>query len=230
MLRKVLFLTVLMLAAQIGLADAQERTITVIGEGRADVQPDMATVQLGVVTEAPGAREAIDTNSRAMAAVLDRLKAAGIEDRDLQTSNFSVDPRWGRQVDNTPPKVTGFVAQNMLSVRVRDLDRLGAVLDEVARDGANSFNGLSFGLQDPSEAQNAARRDAVAKARALAALYAEAAGVTLGPLLSLSESGGGGYPMPMARAEMAMASDAVPVAAGEVSLSARVTLVYAIAD
>ena len=118
----------------------------------------------------------------------------------------------------------------MLMVRVRDLSILGEVLDAVARDGANSFEGLTFGLADPAAAGDAARRAAVADARRKAALYAEAAGVALGPLLSFAESGGAPVPQMMARAEMAMASDAVPVAPGELTLTQRVTLTYALSE
>lgn len=217
-----------------GAAGAQEtgddtRRITVVGDGSVDTPPDMATISLGVVTEARGAREAIDENSRAMEAVLGRLRAAGIEERDLQTAGFSVSPRFDYSSRPQPAEITGFVAQNTLTVRIRDLSRLGGILDEVARDGANSFQGLSFGLREPGPAEDAAREAAVAEARRKAELYAAAAGVTLGDLMRLSEeSFGGPQPMMMAQAEMRMSSDEVPVAAGEVTVSARVTLVYAI--
>ncbi len=210
--------------------EGHERRLTVTGLGLVEVVPDMATVRLGVASEARGAREAIDENSRAMAAILERLRAAEIEERDIQTSNFSVSPRYdyNRQSGETP-RITGFIAQNMVAVRVRDLDRLGTILDEVARDGANSFNGLSFGLQERAPAEDAARAAAVAEARRKAELYAGAAGVTLGAVMTLSESGGAApQPMMMAVQSMRAASDAVPVAAGELTVSARVTIVYAI--
>lgn len=208
--------------------DALPRLMTVTGQGAVEMVPDMATVRLGVMTEARGAREAIDDNSRAMAGVLERLKGLGVADRDLQTSEFSVHPRWNRVSGDQAPEVIGFVARNLLSVRVRDLARLGEVLDAVARDGANQFEGLAFGLQNPDPVEDAAREAAVAEARRKAQLYAAAAGVALGPLQSLSESGGVVAPMPMARAEMSMVSEEVPMAAGEVSVSARVTLTYVI--
>ncbi|MBT8475750.1 MAG: SIMPL domain-containing protein [Alphaproteobacteria bacterium] len=205
--------------------------ISVSGEGRVEAVPDMATVRLGVTTQAPGAREAIDDNSRAMAAVLDRLAGLGVAERDIQTQGFSVSPRWENR-SNAPARIAGFVAQNRVAIRVRDLDALGGILDAVARDGANSFDGLSFGLQEPGPVQDAARRAAVADARARAALYAEAAGVELGRLLSLGDVGAGPQPgpMPMARAEMAMVSDAVPMAAGELSITAQVLMVFEIAE
>lgn len=230
-MRSIILVVAAALAAVPALAqDDPERRLSVSGEGRVEAAPDMATVQLGVTTEAPGAREAIDTNSRAMSGVLRRLGELGIAERDLQTSNFTVQPRWTREDGGTPPKLSGFVARNMLTVRVRDLSALGEVLDAVARDGANSYEGLSFGLLDPVPVEDAARRAAVADARRKAELYAEAAGVGLGELLTLSESGGSGGPMPIARAEMAMAADSVPVAPGELTVSARVSLVYALGD
>lgn len=212
------------------LAEGHERRLTVTGTGLIEVAPDMATVSLGVTNDARSAREAIDDNARAMAGVLDRLRAAEIEDRDIQTSNFSVSPRfdYNRQ-SGEAPRITGFIAQNTVTVRVRDLERLGGILDEVARDGANSFNGLRFDLQDRGPVEDAAREAAVAEARRKADLYAAAAGVTLGAVMTLSESGGAS-PQPMMMAEQAMraSSDAVPVAAGELTVSARVTIVYAI--
>ncbi len=208
------------------------RQITVVGEGRVDSAPDMATVTLGVTTEAKGAREAIDENSRAMAAVLTRLKEAGIAERDLQTSDFSVWPRYdNRSLPAGTQGIAGFVVQNTVLVRVRDLDGLGGILDAVARDGANRFQGLSFGLQDPGPAEDAARKAAVTEARRKAALYAEAAGVALGDLVTLSEEMSAGPGPVMMQAEMLRsASNEVPVASGEVSVTARVVLVYEIGE
>ncbi len=230
MRRNFLWIALLLAWPITALGDEHERHLTVTGVGLVEVVPDMATVRLGVTSEARGAREAIDENSRAMAAVLERLRAAEIEDRDIQTSNFSVSPRYDyNRQSGEAPRITGFVAQNMVAIRVRDLDRLGAILDEVARDGANSFNGLSFGLQDRTPAEDAARLAAVDEARRKAELYAGAAGVSLGPVVTLSESvGASPQPMMMAEQSMRAASDAVPVAAGELAVSARVTIVYAI--
>lgn len=205
------------------------RQITVQGEGSVEVVPDMATLSLGVVTEGDSAREAIDDNTRAMADVLARLTAEGIDGRDLQTSNFSVSPRFDYNSNPGRNRITGFVAQNMLTVRVRDLDRLGEILDVVASDGANVFNGLRFGLQAPDPARDLARKAAVEEGRRLAALYAEAAGVTLGPLQTLSDvqiqSRG---PVMMMQFERAASSDPVPIAEGELTYQAQVTMVYAI--
>lgn len=228
-LRLLAYVAFSVFAVSAAVAQEDTRRVTVSGVGTVEAVPDMATISLGVTTDAPGAREAIDANSRAMAGVLERLSTLDVAKRDIQTQGFSVSPRWENR-SNQQPRITGFVAQNRVMVRVRDLAALGGILDTVARDGANSFNGLSFGLQEPGPAQDEARRAAVSEARRKAELYAEAAGVTLGPLMQLGEADFAAQPMPMARAEMAMVSDAVPVAAGELSITARVTLVYAIAD
>jgi len=162
-----------------------------------------------------------------MQAVIDRLKAAGIEDRDLQTTGLSVNPNWSSyDSSSSGSQITGFTASNMLTVDVRALAGLGQVLDAAVADGANTLNGLTFGLTDPRPVLDEARKSAVLDARAKAELIAAAAGVALGPVLSITEGGGYGAPVPMYKAESAMA--AVPVQQGEVSLSASVTIVYAL--
>lgn len=188
-------------------------------------RPDMATITLGVTTEAATAAEAMAGNSEKLGRVLQRLKEAGLEDRDLQTSGLSLNPNWTQSPEGEAPRIAGYVASNMLTVRVRALDRLGAVLDQAVQDGANTLQGVSFGLVDPQPAMDEARRKAVARAQARAQLLTEAAGVQLGPILEIRE-GGDGYrpPMPMYR-EAAMDAP-VPMAEGEIETTAQVTLVY----
>lgn len=225
-----LFATVLLLAGPAVAAD-MPATISVTGEGRIEAAPDMATISLGVTTEAATAGAAMATNSDGVRAVIERLKAAGIEDRDVQTSGLSLGPRYdyGRS-DGAPPTIVGYTASNMVTVRVRALDRLGSVLDGVVSDGANTLNGLSFGIAEDGEVIDEARRRAVAEARRKAELYADAAGVALGRVISISEPGGYSPPMPMAMAEASFAKGGdVPVAPGEVSFAATVTMVYEIA-
>ncbi|ODM41568.1 SIMPL domain-containing protein [Cereibacter johrii] len=214
--------TALVLPGQV-LADTPRLTVT--GEGAVAGRPDMATITLGVTTEAATAAEAMAGNSEKLGRVLQRLKEAGLEDRDLQTSGLSLNPNWTQSPDGEAPRIAGYVASNMLTVRVRALDRLGAVLDQAVQDGANTLQGVSFGLVDPQPAMDEARRKAVAKAQARAQLLTEAAGVQLGPILEIRE-GGDGYqpPMPMYR-EAAMDAP-VPVAEGEIETTAQVTLVY----
>ena len=225
-----ILLTVLALAFPAAAADFKA-TVSVTGEGQVDIAPDMATLTLGVVSEATSAKTALDQNSTQLAAVIARLKETGIADRDVQTSGLSLGPRYDYGNSNGAPKLVGYTATNMVSVRVRALDQLGGVLDSVVSDGANALNGLGFGLQDPGPATDEARRRAVADARHRAELYAQAAGVTLGAVLSIAEQGGGYQPMPMMRAEASYAKGGdVPVASGELNLSSTITVVYEIAE
>ncbi|MGP3695975.1 SIMPL domain-containing protein [Rhodobacter sp. NSM] len=208
-----------------GAALAETPRLTVTGEGTVAGRPDMATITLGVTSQGATAAEAMSANGENLARVLERLKTAGIEDRDLQTSGLSLNPNWTQNPDGAAPQIDGYVASNMLTVRVRTLDRLGAVLDQAVQDGANTLHGVGFGLSDPEPAMDEARKRAVAKAQARARLLTEAAGVTLGPIMEIREGGDAGQPpMPMYR-EAAMAAP-VPVAEGEIETAAQVTLVY----
>jgi uncharacterized protein len=215
------------------MAETAPPMISVTGEGRINVAPDMATVTLGVTTEADTAKAAMDANSAQLSAAIAALKAAGIEDKDIQTTGLSLGPRYdyNRTKSDGTAQITGFVASNNVTVRVRALAGLGEVLDAVVTDGANTLNGVAFGLQDPDPALDAARKDAVADARRKAELYAAAAGVTLGAIQSISEQSGYAPPMPMALAEASFAKDAsVPVAAGEVGVTAQVSIVWLIGE
>lgn len=219
-------------AAERPLAPLPVPTIAVTGEGRAEATPDMAHITIGITAQADTAAEALAQTSAAVRDTLARLDAAGIAPRDRQTTGLSLQPVWdyGRNT-NAPPRITGFTAQNGVAVRARDLSALGGLLDAVVSGGANRLDGLRFTVAEPQPLMDEARRRAVADARRRAELYAEAAGVTLGAVLSISEGGGGGPIMPLMRSDMAMASEsAVPIAEGEVELSARVEMIFAIAE
>lgn len=203
--------------------------LTVTGEGRVDSAPDMATITLGVTAEARTAAKALEQTSAATAEVLALLSGAGVEPRDVQTRDLSLSPQWSNYSSSTGERarIVGYQASNTVVVRVRALDDLGEILDDVVESGANQFHGLSFGLQDPGPVQDAARRAAVAEALRKAALYAQAAGLRLGQVLEFNESGSAS-PRPVMLERMAMAPDAVPVAQGEVTTQAMVTMVFAI--
>ncbi len=214
-------------------ASAQDapRMITVTGVGEIVAPPDMAIVTVGATSEAETAAEALSATSLAVSAALNVLTGAGIEARDLQTSGVSLSPRMVWPNDgNGAPRIEGYVASNQVTARVRDLGSLGGVLDAVVSSGANTLSGVSFALSEPRAAEDAARRAAVADARARAALYAEAAGVGLGAVQQISEEGGAAPMQRMMAAEAAMSDAAVPVAPGELTISARVRIVFAIAD
>jgi len=155
-----------------------------------------------------------------------RLASAGIEERDMQTSNLYLNPNWSGY-DTGTPVISGYIASNMLTITVRDLDKLGAVLDSAVTDGANTLNGVTFGLADPAPVLDEARKEAVADARARAELLATAAGMKIGKIVSITESTVGDYPYPMY--DMAAAAP-VPVAGGELGLSASVTIQYELSE
>ena len=195
--------------------------ISITGEGVANVAPDMAVISLTVLREAETAREALDANNEAMAKVLAAMKDEDIAERDLQTGAFSIQPRWvypeNKDGRTDPPKITGYTVNNTLTVRIRDLTRLGAILDSSVSLGVNQGGDVMFTNDDQDTIRNEARLDAVAKAKAKAEAMVGALGVTLGRITQVSENSYSAPPMPMMRAEMAMAkSDAsVPVASGE---------------
>lgn len=222
-------LAVLMSGA--AMAEDAMRQISVNGQGQIDAAPDMATLSLGVTNEADTAATAMSQTSDAVSRILARLTEMGLDQRDIQTQSLTLNPVWSNRDRSQPQRarITGYVASNIVMVRVRDLDGLGNVLDAVVADGANEFNGLSFGLQDPDALADEARKQAVADARAKAGLLADAAGVSLGQVVSIMDQSGG---RPVFRAmEMAAARDGgMPVASGEVTVDASVSMVFAIAD
>ncbi|NIZ62917.1 hypothetical protein DL239_18275 [Sedimentitalea sp. CY04] len=206
-----------------------QRQISVTGEAQIEVPPSLAMITLGVTDEADQAVDAMRTVSKSMVAVIDRLHRAGLDPDDMQTQQISVSPNWARAgslSSSNDRKITSFTASNTLQVRVRDLDSLGEILDQVLQAGANEFRGLQFGVADPAEVQNQIRGTAVKDAIRKAEQLAEAAEVTLGPVLSITDHGGGGGGRPMAM-EMARSS-AMPVEAGQLSFSHNVSVVFAI--
>lgn len=207
------------------------RTIVVTGIGDVKAKPDMAVINSGVLTEAPTARDALAKNNSAMSAVIDALKKAGIAEQDIQTSNFSVSPQYPPYQPNQTqtPRISGYQVSNQVSVRVKNLAKLGAILDALVQVGANQINGISFDIDQPKQLQNDARKLAVADARAKAELYAAAAHVSLGRVLQISEANIAVGPQPMAYAmDKVAAQREVPIAAGQQTLSANVSIVYEI--
>jgi uncharacterized protein len=208
--------------------DAQlPRTLSLAGHGEVRLAPDMAVVTIGAMSSAATAREALDANTRAMELIIAALTAAQIEMRDIQTSNFSVNPRYDfGQGGSQPPKVLGYDVSNNVSVTIRRLGALGAVLDAVVSAGSNQINGVMFQLAKPDAATDEARKLAIADARRKAKIYAEASGVTLGNIVSISEGGGYQPPIPMFKTMRAEAMSAdVPIAQGEqvIAVDANVT-------
>jgi len=209
--------------------------ILVNAQGSVDVAADMAILSLTVTREANTAREALDANSSAMNDVLAAMKAEGIEERDLQTSGFSIQPRYSRPAANSygerePPNIIGYTVRNSLNVRVRDISIVGAVLDRSVTLGVNEGGNIQFTNADPSAAIEQARVEAVKQAVNKANTLADAAGVRTGKLLEISEQSYSPRPAPMMAERMVMASaaQAVPVATGENTYTVTVNMSFAI--
>jgi len=223
-----LALAVSALVAPVAADAAPELRVT--GTGSATATPDMATLRLGVGHEADTAAEAMALVSDDLGRVMAELQAAGIEARDIQTSGLNLSPVWGDRSEGKRPRITGYSAANGVTVRVRELDGLGPLLDTVIGTGANTLDGLSFGLQEPGPVMDEARRAAVAEARRKAELFASASGQSLGSLVSLVEQGANQpRPMQMKMSFESMA-DSMPMAEGELELDATVTMVFELGD
>ena len=205
---------------------ADPHTITMTGHGDIKAVPDIATVNAGVTTNAPTAAAALAANSARMNQLFDALRKLGVPDHNIQTSGFSVSPQYTNGDNNAPRRLTGYQVNNEVGVRLEDVTRVGAALDTLAGAGANQMNGINFDIANPAPALEKARIQAVADARARAQTYAQAAGVSLGSIISISEGGGETAPRPMFRV-MAMAAP-TPVAPGEQSVTADVTVVWEI--
>jgi uncharacterized protein len=198
--------------------------ISVTGEATVSVPPDMAEIDGGFTSEAKTAREASDANNTAMGKLLLALKAAAIDDKDIQTSRLSLQPQSASDHGGVPA-ITGYRASNHVTIRLHDVTKVASVIDMMVGAGANDIGGINFVVTGASKLLDQAREQAIADARRKAEIYAKAAGVTLGAPLSISE--GGGSPMPMAfRAKGIMA--ATPVAPGEETLQISVNVSWAI--
>jgi len=203
-------------------------TLTLSSHGEARTNPDQASISLGVTTEAATAAEAMAQNRTRMNAVVAAIRAQGVAERDIQTSNLNLNPQQVYR-ENEAPRITGYQVSNTVTVLVRDLARLGPVVDAVVRSGANQVNGISFGLANVDAQSEEARRTAVRNIQRKAEQYASAMGMRVARLVSLSESGGYTPPRPVPMARMAMmevAANQTPVQPGEVEVRVDVTAVY----
>jgi uncharacterized protein YggE len=218
----------LLLAVPAARAEAlsEMRSITVTASGQVAVEPDMARISSGVTTQAATASEALSRNSEAMKKVIDGLKQAGIETKDIQTTSLRVEPRYTRPREGEAPAIDGYSVTNQVEVLAHNLDKLGEVLDRLVSLGANEMGGLSFEVSEAESLRDAARKEAVANARRRAELFAAAAGAEVGEVLAIQEGGDiGPRPMPMARA---LKAQAVPIERGTETLEASVTVTWAL--
>ena len=205
-------------------APRRASTVTVAGSGTVSATPDQAEITTGVVTQAATAAQAMAANSQAMERLLQSLANLGIGPRDIQTTNISVSPQRRAPKEGQPPEITGYEVSNQVRVKVRDLARLGQVLDRQVSQGANLVYGIHFGLQEPAPLLDEARKRAMADARRRADLYAAAAGLKVGRVLSVQEAVVA-PPGPGPAPRIAM-SAAIPVAPGEQEIQASVTVTF----
>lgn len=204
------------------------RLLTISGTGNITARPDVAWIDMGVDSEAKTAREALDANTAAMNAIFDVLKELSIEEKDYQTSQFSIHAVYTQpsrpSSSDQVPVIRGYQVTNQLTVKIRDLDRTGEILDKVVAVGSNRLNNIRFDIDEPEALLDQAREKAVADALRKAKIYVGAAGMALGRIMSISESGST-WPQPVYARAMAMESGGnVPIAPGEQSLTAGVSL------
>ena len=202
-------------------------TIVVSGTGRVAVEADVADLRLGVSLSRATVDDARTDAAATMAAILAAVREAGVEPRDVRTTLLSVQPRYNYR-DGKPPELSGYELSNVVEVLVRDLARLGDVVDGTLRAGATSMDSLSFRVAEPADAEREARIRAMSEARARADVFAEAAGLTITGVSDIVEGSPVGPPIPVAKAErMMLASDtATPVEAGSTEISVTVTVTY----
>lgn len=212
-------------------AEEMPRLITVTGSGSEIAIPDVALLTLGVETDANTAEAALAAMSERLQAIFAALDEAHLAEKDRQTSGLGLDPLYAQREDGgiNDAEITGYRARSMLTLTLHDIDTVGALVDTLAGAGVNRIDGISFDLADPSEVVQQARRKAVADAMARATLYADAANIKLGPIVSISEPGGA-MPKPYAvnAAPRADAAFAMPVARGSLNVDAEVTVVFEI--
>lgn len=202
-------------------ARAADKLITVTGEATVAVAPDAAVICIGVTSQDKTAREASEANAKQMTAVLAAIKGNGIAERDIQTSQLSLQPQYDANKAGTA-HLTGFQANNQVTVRIRDIDKLPALLDRAIAAGANEMSGIEFVVSEQSKLLDQARNDAVADAHRKAELFARAAGAKLGHVIAITEEGSAAPPRPM----QALRASAAPNAPGEQNLRAMVTVSY----
>jgi uncharacterized protein YggE len=198
--------------------------IVVTGEGSVAAPPDYAEIRTGVTTRGKSAKEALDANSKLMTAVNAVLQNAGVEQKDIQTSRFSIEPVYAQQQPNGVRTLAGFEAVNQVGVKVRQIEKLGDILDKLVSAGATDIGGIEFLHADPAKALDQARQAAVADAHRKAELYAQTSGLALGSVLWITEDQTYAAVMKGGVMRAAAGAMAAPIAAGEDTLRASVTV------
>jgi uncharacterized protein len=214
-----------------------EARIIVVGEGGVTVAPDYARIRSGVTTNAKTVKEASDANSKIMSSIIATLADAGIAKKDIQTSQFSIEPvyaspssKFSTDGPNGPPKLSGFRVSNHVNVIIRQISQVADILDGLVKAGATDVGNVAFLVSDREKALDQAREFAMANAQHKAELYAHASGVTLGRVAWITESSDLQPIVPMGVARSKMASAPVPIESGEDTLTARITVGFEIAQ
>ncbi len=208
------------------ITSANGTLLSVSAQAEASRAPDIATLSTGVVTQAADANGAMRANAEQMTSLMSAIKAAGIASRDVQTSGINLSPQY-RYADNQPPVITGYQASNSVNLKVRDIGKLGDVLDALVASGANQINGPTFEIDDADGVQDEARAAALKKAQQRAEMYAASLGMRVLRLVSISEGGSGFQPPRPMMAMRASAQDsASPVSPGETTLTANLDVVF----
>ncbi|HET9903305.1 MAG TPA: SIMPL domain-containing protein [Xanthobacteraceae bacterium] len=200
--------------------------ITVTGEGSVRAQPDLAKASAGVVTEAKTPREATEANAKAMESVIAALKEAGLTERDIRTSRFSISPIYGNRERGGPQRLTGFRVANQVTATVRTIGNLGAILDKLVEAGANEITGVTFSVSDRSKRLDEARIAAIADAKRKAELLAKAAGAHVGRAVNIAEDEIHALPRFREFAPAMAAAPDTPISPGEETLRVRVTVSF----
>src|SRR5712691_5896067 len=203
--------------------------VVVTGEGSVSVAPDVVQIRSGVTTRGKTVREATETNSKTMAAILTALTESGIPQKDVRTDQLSIQPVYASQDSGKEQKLVGYNVVNHVSAKIKHIDKLGDVLDRLIAAGATDVWNVEFLVSDPGKALDQAREAAIADARRKAEVYARAAGVALGRVISIEEEPGSSAPVPMRALAQPAPSTRMPVAPGENTLRAVVTLGFEIA-
>ncbi|MEJ0059864.1 MAG: SIMPL domain-containing protein [Terricaulis sp.] len=219
--------------AALGACSRGETLLTVNASATTRTTPDLAIVTLGVVARGPSARVAQEAQATRMSAVMEAARAAGVEEADVQTVGFSLEPQYTYPRGGTP-RIGSYLSRNTISLRVKNLNAVSALIDATVAEGANELQGIQFTFQDTEASQNAARAQAVANARARATAYAEAADMRVARVLSITEPGGVVPPWDvsprydglMSRVVAAEQSANAPISPGQVDNQSSVTVVF----
>ncbi|MCJ8324485.1 MAG: SIMPL domain-containing protein [Rhizobiales bacterium] len=239
---KITLITLFSISAIFGLAankaSAASHTvvnrISIQGTGVVITAPDIAYINIGVSNQAKTAREALDKNNLAMNNIVDLLSFAQVENSDIQTSNFSINPRYDRSQNNGQlPKIIGYETFNTLNITIRDLDGLGDILDQVVTSGSNRIDNIRFAVANPQPLQDQARALAAKDALRRAQIYATTLGFELGNIVSITEGSSRSTPraeafMPQGAMMMDSMAKSTPIEAGEQAITSNVNIVWVI--